>query len=215
MELDEHEQGELVQKWLRQNGSSLITGIAMGLALVFAWQWWQGQGVRHKEEAATQYEALADALDAKDEGKAKAFTALLADKYSDTIYSQLAALRNAAFLSSKGKNGEAAKLLQSELAAVQDPQMKQMFSLRLARVLLIDGKADAAEKQLDAMSTELFPAITNELRGDIAMAQGNREKARKDYQLALTTLDQAAPTRNLLELKLIDAGGQPPATPEA
>ena len=32
--------------------------------------------------------------------------------------------------------------------------------------------------------------------------------------MALTTLDQAAPTRNLLELKLIDAGGQPPAKPE-
>jgi len=57
MELDEHEQGEAVRKWLRQNGSSLITGIAMGLALVFGWQWWQGKGVRHSEEAATQYQA--------------------------------------------------------------------------------------------------------------------------------------------------------------
>ena len=52
MELDEHEQGELVQKWLRQNGSSLITGIAMGLALVFAWQWWQGRGVRQRLKIA-------------------------------------------------------------------------------------------------------------------------------------------------------------------
>jgi len=29
MEYDEHEQSERVRSWLRQNGSSLITGIAM------------------------------------------------------------------------------------------------------------------------------------------------------------------------------------------
>lgn len=215
MELDEHEQGELVQKWLRQNGSSLITGIAMGLALVFAWQWWQGKGVRHQEEAATQYQAFVDAIDAKDEAKARAFAGLLADKYADTPYSELALLRNAAFLNASGKSGEAVKLLQAGKSKEKDPELAEIFTLRLARVLLIAGKADEALKQLDSLAKPRFPAIANELRGDIAAAQGRREEARKAYQLALTTLDQAAPTRTLLELKLIDAGGQPPAKPES
>ena len=214
MELDEHEQGELVRKWLRQNGSSLITGIAMGLALVFAWQWWQGKGLRHQEEAATQYQAFVEALDAKDAGKAKTFTALLTDKYSDTPYSDLAVLRNAAFLHSAGKTDEAVKLLKAAQPKVNRPEMAEMFSLRLARLLLIAGKSDEARKQVDSISNPRFPAISNELRGDIAAAKGHREEARKAYQMALTTLDQAAPTRNLLELKLIDAGGQPPAKPE-
>ena len=107
MELDEHEQGEVVQKWLRQNGSSLITGIAMGLALVFAWQWWQGKGVRHQEEAASQYQGFTAALDAMDAAKVKAFSALLSDKYSDTPYSDLAVLSNAAFLYNAGKIDDA------------------------------------------------------------------------------------------------------------
>ena len=98
MDLDQHEQGELVQKWLRQNGSSLITGIAMGLFLVFAWQWWQGRGARHQEEAASQYQVFTDAIDAKNAGKAKALSAELADKYADTSFAELAVLRNAAFL---------------------------------------------------------------------------------------------------------------------
>jgi len=214
MELDEHEQGEAVRKWLRQNGSSLITGIAMGLALVFAWQWWQGKGVRHQEEAATQYQAFVDAIDAKDAGKAKAFAALLADKYADTPYSNLAVLRNAAFLNASGKTDEAVKLLQAGQSKVKDPELAELFSLRLARVLLIAGKPGDALKQVNTIAKPRFPAIANELRGDIAVAQGNRDEARKAYQMALTTLDQAAPTRNLLELKLIDAGGQPPAKPE-
>ena len=214
MELDEHEQGEAVQKWLRQNGSSLITGIAMGLALVFGWQWWQGKGVRHSEEAATQYQAFVDAIDAKDAGKAKAFAALLADKYSDTPYSNLAVLRNAAFLNANGKTDEAVKLLQARQSKVDDPELAEIFSLRIARILLIAGKPGDALKQLDSIAKPRFPAIASELRGDIAVAQGKREEARKAYQMALTTLDQAAPTRTLLELKLIDAGGQPPAKPE-
>jgi len=214
MELDEHEQGELVRKWLRQNGSSLITGIAMGLALVFAWQWWQGKGVRHQEEAASQYQAFVDAVDAKDAVKAKTFSTLLADKYSDTPYWELATLRNAAFLQDTGKTDDAVQLLKSSLPKVKRPDMAEMFSLRLARLLLIAGKPDEAAKQLATIANPLFPAIANELRGDIAAAKGKRDEARKAYQVALTTLDQAAPTRPLLELKLIDAGGQPPAKPE-
>ena len=214
MELDEHEQGELVQKWLRQNGSSLITGIALGLALVFAWQWWQGKGVQHKEEAATQYQAFSDALDAKDAAKAKAFSAQLESKYSDTLYSDLAILRNAAFLQSTGKGDDAIKLLQAAQSKARPADMAEIFKLRLARLLLIAGKPADAGKQVDATSQTMYPAIANELRGDIAAAQGHREEARKAYQMALTTLDEAAPTRNLVELKLIDAGGQPPAKPE-
>jgi predicted negative regulator of RcsB-dependent stress response len=214
MELDEHEQGELVQKWLRQNGSSLITGIALGLALVFGWQWWQGNGVRHQEQAATQYQSLTEAFDANDANKAKALSASLADKYSDTPYADLAVLREAAFLQQAGKTDDALKLLKAAQPKVKQGDLAEMFSLRLGRLLLIAGKPDEAGKQLAAIKNPRFAAIADELRGDIASAKGDREAARKAYQMALTNLDQAAPMRNLLELKLIDAGGQAPAKPE-
>ena len=119
MDLDQHEQGELVQKWLRNNGSSLITGIAMGLLLVFGWQWWQGKGVRHQEEAASQYLVFSDAITAKNAEKAKALSGELADKYADTPYAELAALRNAAFLHETGKSADAIALLRAYLPKVK------------------------------------------------------------------------------------------------
>jgi predicted negative regulator of RcsB-dependent stress response len=216
MELDEHEQGEVVQRWLRNNGSSLITGIALGLALVFGWQWWQGKGGRHQEEAATQYHAYGQALDAKDPAKARIFESQLADKYSDTPYARLAVLRQAAFLQANDKTQDAIALLQSAQASFKQADMKELLQLRLARLQLIAGKPDLAIRQLDAVGAKpQYPAIASELRGDAAAAQGKRDEAKADYEQALTHLDQAAPTRALLELKLIDAGGTPPAKPEA
>ncbi len=52
--MDEHERGETVRAWLRQNGGSIVTGIAVGLALIFGWQWYQRSKVEHRVTAATQ-----------------------------------------------------------------------------------------------------------------------------------------------------------------
>lgn len=216
MELDEHEQGELVQRWLRNNGSSLLTGITLGLALVFAWQWWQGKGSRHQEEAATQYHAYGQAIAAKDLAKAKTFETQLAEKYSDTPYGPLAVLRQAAFLQSRNDTAGAIALLEKARPGFAHVDLREILDLRLARLQLLAGKPDLALKQLDGIGAKpQFPAIADELRGDAANAQGKRDAARSAYEKALTNLDQAAPTRALLELKLIDAGGQPPAKPEA
>jgi len=213
-QIDEYEQGENVRKWLRQNGSSLITGIALGLACVFAWQWWLGKGVRQQQEAATQFVALTDAIDANDAGKTASFASVIARDFADSPYSALAALRVAAFQQAHGKTADALATLAKAQAAAKDPDLSEMLGLRLARLQLIAGKPDDARKQLDRLPKSLYPAVADELRGDVAMAQGRREDAQKAYQSALTNLDEAAPTRRLVELKLIDAGGQPPAQPE-
>jgi predicted negative regulator of RcsB-dependent stress response len=213
MELDEHEQGERVRAWLRQNGSSLILGIALGLALVFGFKWWQGKGATHQLEAAKQYQLMADAVAAKDAAKVQAFATQLTGDFGDTAYGALARLRQAAFLADTGKTAEAIKLLQAT-PEKERADLAEIRKTRLARLLLVSGKADEAGKVLAGIATPSFPEVSEELRGDIALAKGDRDAARKAYENALTHLDQAAATRQLVELKLIDAGGQPPAKPE-
>jgi predicted negative regulator of RcsB-dependent stress response len=134
------------------------------------------------------------------------------DKYADTAYGALARLRLAAYLQDSGKTTDAIKLLQ---VAAKDERadLAEIRRLRLARLLLVSGKAAEAGQELDRIGAPAFPEVAEELRGDIAIAKGDRDAARKAYENALTHLDQSAATRQLVEIKLIDAGGQPPANP--
>lgn len=213
-QLDEYEQGEKVRSWLRENGSSLLTGIILGLALILGYQWYQGGQVREKENAAAQYQALADAIKAKDEAKIKTFAGEIHAKYADSPFAALAHLRQAQYLQADGKNDEAITLLRAA-PVPSDPALAELQVLRLSRLLLIAGKPADALKAIDGRTESLFPAVLHELRGDIQLALGKRDDARKSYEQAMTTLDEAAPMRRVVELKLIDAGGQPPARPEA
>lgn len=209
-QLDEYEQGERVRRWLRDNGSSLLGGIALGLACIGGWQWWQGSQGKHRMEAATQYQTLGEAIEAKDPAKAQAMVASITRDYADTGFNALAILRQVEFLQSSGKADDAVKLIDGELPKVKDVAMAELLRLQSVRILLSSGKPDEAGKRLDGLKApSRFPATYNELLGDTAMAKGQRDAARKAYEAALTTLDQAAGSRSIIEMKLIDAGGKP------
>src|SRR6185436_21174827 len=158
-QLDEHEQSEQVRKWLRQNGSSIITGIALGLAAIYGYNLWQGQGAKHREEAAMQFVSFGDAINAKDKAKVEAFATAFDSKYADTGYSELATLRHAQFLQSNGDNAKAIALLHAKSGKIKDPIISELFALREGRLLLIAGKPEDALKRVAAIHDANFPEV--------------------------------------------------------
>ena len=214
-QIDEYEQGERVRAWLRDNGSSLIGGIAIGLALLFGWRWWQGQAEVKRHDAAVEYHAFATALEAGETDKAGAHAEALRTQYPELPFAALASLRRAAALHAAGKHDDALAALAQVTGKDVDPALAALARLRSARILLDDGKAEEALARLDAEVEKTYPAVAAELRGDAEMALGRRDAARAAYEKALASLDVAAPTRPMIELKLTDAGGTPSAQPEA
>lgn len=214
-EIDEYELGERTRTWFKENSGSLITGVAIGLGCVFGYIWWQGNGEKDQTAAALQYSAFTTAAEKNDPTKTKVVLALLESKYSDTQYLNFAVLRQAELLQSSGKNDDALKLLEANMAKVKEVAIKELYQLRIARLQLINGKADLALKQLADVKDSTYVASLEEIRGDAQMQLGKRELASQSYVKALTALDQAAPIRNLIELKLIEAGGSVPAKPGA
>ncbi|MFS8063563.1 MAG: YfgM family protein [Luteimonas sp.] len=202
--LDEHEQGEKVRTWLRENGAGLIGGVALGLALIGGWQWWQKQQGSKQVAASEHYQAALKAIEARDLKQAVPKVAAL-----HGVYATLAALDLAKAQLGAGQRDAAIAALRNVKAG--DPALAAVVQQRLARLLIDAGKADQALTLLPSTGTD---ANTLEIRGDAQSALGHRDLARSDYSHALTQLEIGSPQRRLLELKLSDAGGAP-AKPEA
>lgn len=198
--LDEHEQGERVRNWLKNNGAVLVGGVALGLAVIFGWQWWQKHQAQQADQANQDYHVLLESLDGKDLKKAQAGLSRLE---GDSAYPDLAALQLAA---AQVEAGQAEAAIATLRGIQAEPALKPLVDLRLARLLTESGKPDEALKVLG----ESGDSATLEARGDALLAAGKRDQARDAYLKALTGMDVAAPQRRLVELKLTDAGGTPP-----
>lgn len=198
--LDEHEQSERVRNWLKNNGAGLIGGIALGLAVIFGWQWWQKHRIQQAEQANVSYQSALDSIAAADLNKAQAEVGKLK---SGNAYANLAALRLAKAQVDAGQAEAAIATLRGIKA---DPILQSLVDLRLAKLLTDAGKGEEALKVLG----DAADSASLEARGDALLAAGKRDQARDIYLKALTAMDVAAPQRRLVELKLSDLGGTPP-----
>ncbi len=201
--LDEHEQSERVLAWLRANGAGLIGGVALGLAAIGGWKWWGNQQAAEHGRAASQYQAAVDAVAAKDKAAADKVKALPAGMYQTLAQMELAKSQVEA-------DQRDAAIATLQAIKTDDAALADIVAQRLARLLIDAKKADQAVKLLGKSDS----AMAIEVRGDAQLALGKPELARTDYSAALSKLDEAAPRRRLLELKLTEAGGTP-AKPEA
>ena len=203
--LDEHEQSERVRKWLKQNALGLLGGVAFGLLAVYGWFWWRDQGEIKRQKTAEAYNTVVQQLQS---GKIDDVKSKLAG-LGDTAYATLAALDLAKAQVAAGKRDDAIKTLRA--AKQDDPTLGPVVKQRLARLLLDAGKGADALTLVDTLDT---PGGL-EARGDALFALGRKEQARDAYTKALRELDEAAPQRRLLELKLTQAGGKPPKSDTA
>lgn len=198
--LDEHEQSERVRNWLKNNGAGLIGGIALGLAVIFGWQWWQKHQIQQAEQANLSYQSALDSIGTADLKKAQAEVGKLED---GNAYANLAALRLAKAQVDAGQAEAAIATLRGIKA---DQTLQSLVDLRLSRLLTDAGKGEEALKILG----DAADSASLEARGDALLSTGKRDQARDTYLKALTGMDVAAPQRRLVELKLSDLGGTPP-----
>lgn len=199
--LDEHEQGELVRKWLRSNAMSIAVGITVGLLLIFGYQQWKARELRTLSEAAVQYSAFTEALEAERIDDAAKIADALRKDYAKTAFATFAAMRQAAVQVEKGDLPAAGADLDWAAQSAGNDAMKSLIALRQARLSLAMGDAEAALSKLDKVAKADFPAQASELRGDALAKLGRNEDARLAYAEALTHLDLQTPERAYVEMK--------------
>jgi predicted negative regulator of RcsB-dependent stress response len=117
-------------------------------------------------------------------------------------------LKEAQFRVKDGKLEEAAAQLRAAVQDARSPAIAAIASLRMARVELARGNAQAALDALAKIQIEGYTAEIEHLRGDALDALGRREDARKAYEAALAATDVNAPQRRLIEAKRDDLAGR-------
>lgn len=204
-DLDEHEQGERVRKWLGQNGGSIILGICVGIGGLAGWHYWE-QAARERTQAAqVEYQALIAAETSQDAEAAAKAAATLRNDYASTPYGVFAALSQARVAVGKGDLAAAEEALQWARGVDLDlPALEELVLVRLAQVRLAQGQAQAALDLLKGDTSAGFKGMVAELRGDAHVMLGRNDDARLAYEDALAALDAGSPQRNFVEMKRDD-----------
>ena len=198
----EEQQVEALKKWWKDNGSSIITGVLLGLALLFGGKSWFAYQERVAENASNIYTTMMVALDNGEEGVVTEKAGTLIADYSATPYAALAALALAKLKLEQGELEAAHAQLQWALDNSGSDVIGEIVRLRLARVMLAENNPDAAQaliEQVDAGTA--YQPLYLELRGDIEAARGNPASARTEYAQALAGMQPGFPGRQLVELK--------------
>lgn len=191
--LTDEQQADLVRRWVRENGTFVLGGLALGLAALFGWNQWQAWRVGHAAAASAVYEELVAEIRNNDVDEAVMLLGELEADYAGSPYIDQARLRLAKSSLDKVDFETAADYLEAVVNGGGIAEIVSIARLRLARVRLQQGQHDAALAALTVAPGSAFAAQANDLRGDIYAAMGRAEDASAAYDAALAD-DRQPPT---------------------
>ncbi len=197
----EREQVDAIRQWWQSNGKSIVLGLAVGLAGIGGYRYWDSMQDAKAENASINYEQFLN-LAGQGGGKEAIETGqAILEAYPDSSYARLTALLMAKLEVDEGKPEEARKHLQWVIDRAGSKEVAALAKARLAQLVLADGDAAAALKlfeQIDAAHRERFA----ELKGDIFARLDRRDDAAKAYAQAQKLVADSGADPRLLELKI-------------
>lgn len=205
--MNEDEQLEAVKKWWKENGTSIVIGVVLGLAVLFGWQGWKSYRVAEGQAASNLYFSMQNQGASGDVDAVLITGKRLLGEHTGSVYASFAALKLAQLAYARGDKASAVENLGWVVANAPDRVIADLARVRLARAYLDQGQWDLASAQLDAVEKSFMPGSVAELRGDIAHARGDLEAARRAYAEAMASPDEVLGT---VRLKLQALGtGEP------
>lgn len=207
MAYDEDEQIARVKQWWSENWKALAAGLALGLGGIVGWNYWQSAGEQRYEQASIAFSQFRQALDSGAAERAAEHYDVLTSNYRRTPYATAASLKLAATRVQEGDLDAASALLQWAVDNAGDDGLRALARIRLARLNIARGELDAAERLLRP-DAGAFAALKEEVRGDLALAQGDRAAAYAAYERALGLAEDMQ--RDTLRRKLDDLADAAP-----
>ena len=201
--LSEKEQIEKMRAWWSDYGLYVIGGVVLGAAILFGINYYQGQAVKAEIAASQLYDEITQQVAAGDLEAAQLTAEQLDSEFGSSSYAAQSKLALARLLMDKSRDQDAAQTLNELLAMNGFEHLKHVARVRLAKVLLYQGKPEEVLALLEGQENAAFAARYAAELGDAYVALGRYDEARASYQAAL---GEAQPTvdQGLIQLKLMD-----------
>jgi predicted negative regulator of RcsB-dependent stress response len=146
--------------------------------------------------------SMVEAIDHGDRAQAMRLLGELERDSAGSAYTDQAKMLAARVYMDGGELDKAATELSTVAAQSKDHNLASVARLRLARVQIAQGKADAALATLGATDSSAFAGRSHEIRGDAYFAKGSSAEALSEYRAAKAASASAA--NPLLDLKIAD-----------
>lgn len=201
-EHDNNEELANLTRWWSRNGTAAIIGVLIGLVAIGGWYAWGWYSNRQDARAADMYAQVQHGISTDNitSGVDNLVSTLESD-YSGTPYAGAAALAMAGYYVDQNKLDKAESQLDWAMQNAAGKGIRQIATVRKARVLWARNKPDAALELLGQDHPASFDSLYAELTGDIQAAQGDRQAAHAAYKKALAKLPPDAP-KQMLQQKL-------------
>lgn len=214
--LSEREQADQLRNWLHENWVWLVAGVALTLAGYYGFRWWESRQASRAAAAGQRFGEMLEAIGAGRKDDGIRIAGEVTGEYADTPYADQATLVLARLDVDAGDFAAAQAKLARVADGSGDPDLRTVARLRLARVLLAQGRYDDALAALDQVAAPSIDARVLELRGDVKLAQGDRDGALEQWRAAeaAASADPASAGQidaELLRLKIAELGSVPAA----
>lgn len=182
----EEQQVEALKKWWKENGTSLVVGLVVGVSALFGWRYYLAQTHAHAMQASDMYLQVAQnaALKNIDDKTIDISNALIND-FSDTPYAALSSLALAKAEYETDNVGRAEAQLELAVKHANEDIIKQIANLRLVRLYIEQKKYDEALSLLNMQHNSAYDSQYEELKGDVYNASGKFDQARIAYDEAI------------------------------
>lgn len=204
--LTDDEQLEHVKRLTAEYGPWMLGAIVLGLTFVFGFRYYEGYRNERAMQAASRFNNMTAALQHNDRAQARQIADGLIKDFPTSPYADQANMTLARLAVDEGQNAKAIPPLTQVMDNSKDSELRHIARLRLARVLIDQGKPDDAIK---ALSDEpgAFAARYHEVRGDAYYAKKDLQRASTEYKTALGESGaQGGVDSALLTLKIADLG---------
>jgi predicted negative regulator of RcsB-dependent stress response len=204
-DLSEKEQLDAMRAWWSENGNYVIGGIVVGIIIIFGLNQYRSTIADAEIAASALYEDVMYAAGTGNVDAAEEAAGELYRDYNTTAYAAQSRLALARLYMDNARDQDAADVLTGLIESNSDSDLAPIGRLRLAKILLYQGKAEEVVGLIQDQPDGEFSARMNEVLGDAYVVLERYEDAQAAYIAALND-NPVAPTvdTNLVQLKIND-----------